>query len=133
MVHEELIEQTRKVEEYQGYFTANSQKVSSSLKLILLLLRMKCPISEDGFKLLSTYVDTEVNSRTAEIDWIDITQANITHFIQTVLLGKQPPPQSDYPKVESLESFNMRFIKLIDNVASGILADFNFASKGENN
>ena len=90
MIFDELTALTKEVEALQVFLVSNSQKVSSSLKLILQLLKMKCPISEDGFKLVSQYIDTEVNTRREEIDWIDKTQANITFFIQSVLLGKQP-------------------------------------------
>ena len=90
MIFDELTALTKEVEALQVFLVSNSQKVSSSLKLILQLLKMKGPISEDGFKLVSQYIDTEVNTRREEIDWIDKTQANITFFIQSVLLGKQP-------------------------------------------
>lgn len=82
---------SQQTENLQNLLTSNSQKVSSSLKLILILLKLKCPISDDGFKLLQLYVDTEVENRRQDIGWMDITHANITHLIQNTLLGKTGP------------------------------------------
>lgn len=117
----------------QTFLVANSQKVTSSLKLILLLLKIKFPISKDGFKLLEMYIDTEVETRAQEIGWIDITYANITFFIQTVLLGKQPNMNAKYDRLDDLDMFNKRFTKLIDNISAGVLHDFKMESleKGE--
>jgi hypothetical protein len=51
------------------------------------------------------YVDTEVESQRQDIGWMDITYSNITHLIQTVLLGKGASNTVNHAKLDNVEEF----------------------------
>lgn len=121
---EDLILQAKEFEELQLMYKKNSQKVTISFKIILSLLGMRFPISEDGMQLLLKYLPTRVESSYEEIGWIEIIDAHILYMLKNVLLGKEEPSNSTYTKIENLSVFQQHFQLLVDKISKGLLENY---------
>ena len=122
----ELISLTKDSEKLGLFFKKNSQKVTISFKMLITLLSMRFPISEDGMALLNKYLPTYVESSVQEVGWVEIMDLNIFYLLKSVLLGKDDGSLTAYAPIDNLEVFQQHFTLLVDKISKGVLANYKF-------
>jgi len=76
-VYEEIIEIANEIEKLQRSRKLNGFQVSSSLQLVLFLVKLRFNLSDDQFNLLTHYIGSDINRDSEDFNWIDITDINI--------------------------------------------------------
>lgn len=120
----ELIGLTKESEKLGLLYKRNSQKVTISLKMLLTILSMRFPISDDGMVLLMKYLPTYVEPSVQNIGWIEIMDVNIFYLLKNVLLGKDDNSVTEYTPIANLENFQQHFTLLVDKISKGVLANY---------
>jgi hypothetical protein len=120
----DLLAMSKESDKLQLLYRRNSQRVSISIRIILRLLKMSFPISEDGFQLLQMYLPVFVEPSVERIGWIEIMDLNIFYLLKNVLLGKEDSGAKEYAEVESVEVFKQHFVMLVNKLNQGLLANY---------
>ena len=127
----ELINLTKESEKLQLLYKTNSQRVTISVKILLTLLSIRFPISEDGMKLLHKYLPSYVEPTVQKIGWVEIMDFHIFYLLKNVLAGKDDGSTAGYAPIENLSTFEQHFTLLIDKINKGLLANYKLEAAKE--
>lgn len=127
--YEEIIELANQIETTQRDLSECYHRLIVSLELILLLLKLRFELSEEAYIIIRDALTSEFGETDSEMNWEDITYANIGYLIKNMNKKDQSTALVNLHVVDDIEKFKKHLTLLIDKISKGGLDNLEFFDK----
>ena len=128
--YEEIINLANQIEESQQNLSIISHRLSVNLELMLLLLKCRFELAEEAYAVLRDALTSEFAENDSEMNWEEITYANIAFLIKNMnKKEKDPGALVNLHVVDDIEKFKKHLTLLIDKISKGGFENFELFEK----
>ncbi len=110
---------SKKVDEVKTGMEQSSNKLSITIQLIMLLLKLRFNLAEDTYQIISKLISHQIYNDDCEIGWEEITNANILYYLRVTLKKDSKENQIKIEKIDDFGKFKKHITFLFDKLSKG--------------